>query len=87
MNLYEIPIHKNCPEIVNAVIEIPQGTSVKYEYNKDLDIFTADRTLCSAMTYPANYGFIPQTVAEDGDPLDILVFNSQPTLIVTGKQH
>jgi len=78
MNLYEIPTHKKCPEIVNAVIEIPQGTSVKYEYHKELEVFVADRTLCSAMMYPANYGFIPQTVAEDGDPLDILVFNSQP---------
>ena len=78
MNLYEIPTHQDCPSIVNAIIEIPQGTSVKYEYHSDLDVFVADRTLCSAMTYPANYGFIPKTITDDGDALDILVFNSQP---------
>lgn len=78
MNLYEIPTHQASPNIVNAIIEIPQGTSVKYEYNSDLDVFVADRTLCSAMTYPANYGFIPKTITDDGDALDILVFNSEP---------
>jgi inorganic pyrophosphatase len=78
MNLYKIPSHINSPDMVNAIIEIPQGTNVKYEYSSDLELFVADRTLCSAMTYPSNYGFIPNTLTDDGDALDILVFNSSP---------
>ena len=78
MNLYNIPKHKDSPSIVNAIIEIPKGTNVKYEYSQELDIFFADRTLCSAMAYPASYGFIPKTLTDDGDPLDIMVYNSSP---------
>tara|TARA_S200002703_G_C3779136_1_gene240036 strand:+ start:1008 stop:1514 length:507 start_codon:yes stop_codon:yes gene_type:complete len=78
MNLYKIPAHKSSPSLVNAIIEIPQGTSVKYEYNSNFEVFIADRTLCSAMAYPANYGFIPSTMTDDGDALDILIFNSRP---------
>lgn len=78
MNLYNIPTHKNSPELINAVIEIPRGTSAKYEYDKELSIFRLDRCLQSAMVYPANYGFIPNTLAADGDPLDVVVFNRTP---------
>jgi inorganic pyrophosphatase len=60
------------------VIEIPRGTSAKYEYDKDLEMFRLDRCLQSAMMYPANYGFIPNTLADDGDPLDVLIFNRTP---------
>ena len=78
MNLYKIPQNKDWPSIVNAIIEIPKGTSAKYEYDNDLGLFKYDRSLLSAMTYPASYGFIPQTMADDGDALDILVYNSIP---------
>lgn len=78
MNLYDIPVHPDSPNIINAIIEIPRGTSAKYEYDKVLGIFRLDRCLQSAMMYPANYGFIPGTLADDGDPLDVLIFNRTP---------
>jgi inorganic pyrophosphatase len=75
MNLYDIPIHKNSPIVVNAIVEIPKGTRAKYEYDKDYEVFKLDRCLTSAMAYPANYGFIPKTLGEDNDPLDIIIYN------------
>lgn len=78
MNLYSIPTHVKTPDIVNAVIEVPKGTSAKYEYDVDMQLFKLDRCLASAMVYTANYGFIPSTLADDGDPLDALVFNAVP---------
>ena len=75
MNLYNIPVHKSSPRVVNAVIEIPKGSSVKYEYNSELGVFEYDRALDSAMVYPSNYGYIPGTLGDDGDPLDILVIS------------
>lgn len=77
MNLYNFPIHKKSPYFVNALIEIPRGSSAKYEYHPD-GYFFYDRSLMSAMSYPANYGFIPSTLADDGDALDVLVYNSTP---------
>jgi len=77
MNLYHLSTHNLSPKIVNAVIEIPKGTSAKYEYHKD-GYFIYDRSLTSAMVYPASYGFIPNTLAEDGDALDVLIYNSTP---------
>ena len=77
-SLYNIPAHKNSPHIVYAVIEIPKGTSAKYEYDPALEAFVYDRSLLSAMSYPASYGFIPNTLAEDGDALDILIYNATP---------
>ena len=68
MSLYDIPIHPESPRIVNAIIEIPKDTNIKYEYDPLLNIFKLDRTLCSAMTYPASYGFIPNTIADDSMP-------------------
>jgi inorganic pyrophosphatase len=62
------------PTEFNAVIEIPSGSSVKYELDKSSGLIKLDRVLYSAVYYPANYGFIPQTLAEDDDPLDVLVF-------------
>jgi inorganic pyrophosphatase len=67
------------PQIVTTVIEIPRGSSNKYEYDKKRHVFRLDRNLYSPVLYPADYGFIPQTLAEDGDPLDILVLGEQPT--------
>src|SRR6185295_4297814 len=63
----------NLPSVFTAVIEIPMGSSVKYELDKDTGLLKLDRILYSAVYYPANYGFIPQTLAEDDDPLDVLV--------------
>lgn len=82
-NLYKIPTHKQSPEVVNAVVEIPKGTSTKYEYDYELEIFRLDRCLTSAMVYPANYGFIPGTLGADGDPLDILVYANAPIMRTT----
>src|SRR5262245_61989681 len=61
------------PHEFNSIIEIPFGSSVKYELDKTSGLIKLDRVLYSAVYYPANYGFIPQTLAEDDDPLDVLV--------------
>ncbi len=74
-----MPIGEQAPEIVNMIVEIPQGSSNKYEYDHDLNVFRLDRTLYSPMFYPFDYGWICDTLALDGDPLDILVMTSQPT--------
>ncbi|MEJ2430567.1 MAG: inorganic diphosphatase [Deltaproteobacteria bacterium] len=79
MNLYKLPPGGDPPHIVNAVIEIPRGGHHKYEYDPELELFTLDRVLYSAVHYPADYGFIPGTVAEDGDPVDILVITGEPS--------
>lgn len=63
------------PQFVNAIIEIPKNTRAKYELDKDTGLLKMDRVIYSAMHYPANYGFIPQTYCDDKDPLDILVLS------------
>jgi inorganic pyrophosphatase len=65
------------PERVNALIEIPQGSRTKYEIDKETGLLRLDRVIYSSFHYPVNYGFIPQTLGHDGDPLDILVLCSQ----------
>lgn len=65
------------PGTVNAMIEIPQGSRAKYEVDKDTGLLKLDRVIYSSFQYPINYGFIPQTLGQDGDPLDILVLCSQ----------
>lgn len=69
---------KLVPEHVNAMIEIPQGSRTKYEIDKETGLLRLDRVIYSSFHYPVNYGFIPQTLGHDGDPLDILVLCSQP---------
>lgn len=69
---------ESAPQIVNAVIEIPQGSRSKYEVDKETGLLRLDRVIYSSFHYPVNYGFIPQTLGQDGDPLDILVLCSQP---------
>src|SRR5579859_2544250 len=76
------PGHK-LPLEFTAVIEIPMGSSVKYELDKDTGMLRLDRILYSAVYYPANYGFIPQTLAEDDDPLDVLVLCQEPVAPLT----
>ena len=72
------------PEKVTAVVEIPSGSRNKYELDKESGLFRLDRVLYSAVHYPADYGFIPRTLAEDHDPADILVLLNEPTF--TGCQ-
>ena len=79
MNLIDLPPGADPPRLVNAIVEIQQDGSNKYEYDKDLGLFKLDRVLYSAVHYPMGYGFIPGTQADDGDPLDVLVMTSQPT--------
>lgn len=67
------------PGILNVLIEIPAGSKNKYEFDKELNAFTLDRVLYSAVSYPCDYGFVPNTLGEDGDPIDGLVFMDQPT--------
>jgi inorganic pyrophosphatase len=65
------------PDIVNAIIEIPEGSRTKYEVDKETGLLKLDRVVYSSFHYPVNYGFIPQTLGLDNDPLDILVLCSQ----------
>ena len=70
---HDISPGENLPDVVNAIIEIPKGSKGKYEIDKRSGLIKLDRVLYSSVHYPANYGFIPQTFADDKDPLDILV--------------
>lgn len=67
---------KNAPEEINVFVEIPANSSIKYELDKDSGIIFVDRFNYTAMSYPFNYGFVPDSSAEDGDPLDVLVISS-----------
>lgn len=69
----------NAPDLVYVIVEIPKGSRNKYEYNKDRGVIKLDRVLYSSVSYPGDYGLIPQTFWDDGDPLDILVMINQPT--------
>ena len=72
--------HGENPDKVHALIEIPYGSNIKYEVDKDSGAVWVDRVMYSAMYYPANYGFVPNTLAADGDPADILVLNDYPLM-------
>jgi len=78
VDLSSIPAQPK-PGIVNVLIEIPGGSKNKYEYDKELQAFALDRVLYSSVKYPYDYGFIPNTLAEDGDPLDGMVLIDEPT--------
>lgn len=77
---HDVSPGSNIPLEFNTIIEIPSGSSIKYELDKSSGLLRLDRMLYSAVYYPANYGFIPQTLAEDGDPLDVLVFCQEPVV-------
>ena len=79
VNYMELPAGSDIPYTLNVVIEIPRGSVNKYEFDKELGIFRLDRTLFSPVHYPGDYGFVPNTHAEDGDPLDAIVIMDQPT--------
>ncbi|MGE4233850.1 MAG: inorganic diphosphatase [Bacteriovoracia bacterium] len=77
---HDVEIGAQAPERITAVIEVPKGSKVKYELDKKSGLIKVDRILFSSVHYPANYGFIPQTFCEDGDPLDILVLGQEPVV-------
>jgi len=80
MDISKLSIGHAPPHDINVVIEIPQGSAVKYEVDKVSGAMVVDRFLFTAMAYPAAYGFIPGTLAEDGDPADVLVLTPSPVI-------
>lgn len=80
---HDITAGEHLPKEFNAVVEIPLGCSVKYELDKKTGLIRMDRLLYSAVYYPANYGLIPQTLAEDDDPLDVLVLAQEAVAPLT----
>jgi inorganic pyrophosphatase len=78
-NYLALPIGEGAPDEVNAVIEIPRGQTNKYEYDKKLHVFRLDRNLYSPVHYPGDYGFIPSTLSDDGDPVDVVVLVDAPS--------
>lgn len=77
---HEVPIGDAAPKELQVVIEIPKGSKVKYELDKETGLIRVDRVLYSSVVYPANYGFIPRTLGDDHDPLDVLVLMQEPTV-------
>jgi inorganic pyrophosphatase len=77
--LYDLDPGPDSPETVRMIVEIPKHSGNKYEYDGVLGVFRLDRALYSPMFYPGDYGFIPGTLAEDGDPLDVLALVDQPS--------
>src|SRR5438128_3512066 len=75
---HDVPLPDDLAAWFSAFIEIPRGSTVKYELDKQLGLLRVDRVLFSAVHYPANYGFIPRTYCDDGDPLDVLVLCQEP---------
>ena len=75
---HDIPTGTQAPDLVTAVIEIPTNERNKYELDKELGVFRLDRVLHSAVHYPGDYGFLPRTLGDDGDPLDVLVLMTIP---------
>jgi len=77
--LKNIPAGDNVPDEINVIVEIPKGSSNKYEYDEKQGCFALDRVLYSPLFYPCDYGTTPQTLSEDGDALDVLVLTTFPT--------
>ena len=79
MRIEAIKIGDNPPADVNVIVEVPVGGQpIKYEMDKDAGTLVVDRFLYTPMTYPGNYGFVPHTLSEDGDPIDVLICNTRP---------
>ena len=76
---HDLPPGSRPPHELNAIVEIPRGSRNKYELDKETGLFKFDRLLYSAVHYPGDYGFIPRTLADDGDPLDVLIMTTEPT--------
>lgn len=79
MKFEEIPAGDNVPEIVNCIVEVPKGGSLKFEYDERYATFVLDRVLHSPLFYPCDYGFIPMTRSDDGDHLDVLIAVTLPS--------
>src|SRR5690242_16714324 len=75
---HDVPLGEKAPQTVNAIIEIPKESTIKYELDKKSGMLFLDRFLYSAVHYPGDYGFIPQTLWYDNDPLDILILTTRP---------
>lgn len=81
MRIEAIAVGNNPPEDVNVIVEVAiGGEPIKYEMDKEAGTLVADRFLCTPMRYPGNYGFVPLTLSEDGDPIDVLIANTRPIL-------
>lgn len=79
MRIDAISIGESPPEDVNVVVEVPVGGNpIKYELDKEAGTLVVDRFLYTPMSYPGNYGFVPHTLSEDGDPIDVLICNTRP---------
>ncbi len=79
ISLYDLDPGPDSPELVRMIVEIPKNSTNKYEYDGKLQVFRLDRSLYSPMHYPGDYGFIPGTLAEDNDPMDVLVLVQEPS--------
>lgn len=79
MSLITYPIGRDAPTEVHGIVEIPRGSSNKYEFDRQHEVFHLDRALFSPLYYPCDYGWVAGTLSEDGDPLDILILGSHPT--------
>ncbi|PIT69665.1 inorganic diphosphatase [Bartonella tribocorum] len=81
MNIKEIPVGKNPPEDINVIVEVSLGGQpIKYEMDKKSGALFVDRFLHTSMVYPGNYGFVPHTLSDDGDPIDVLICNTRPLM-------
>jgi len=78
-NLYHLDPGPQIPEVIRMIVEIPKNSANKYEYDVALGVFRLDRPLYSPLHYPGDYGFVPGTLADDGDPLDVLTMMSEPS--------
>ena len=81
MRIEAISIGNNPPDDINVIVEVPLGGQpIKYEMDKDAGVLVVDRFLYTPMMYPGNYGFVPHTLSDDGDPIDVLICNSRPLM-------
>lgn len=81
MRIDQIPVGENAPKDINVIVEVPVGGEpIKYEMDKASGALFVDRFLYTPMRYPGNYGFVPHTLSEDGDPIDVLVCNTRPIM-------
>ncbi len=78
VDLESLPIGDDAPRVVNVVVEVPVGSRNKYEYDPDLGVIVRDRVLPGSVRYPMDYGFVPSTVADDGDPVDVILAAYDP---------
>ncbi|HLP79357.1 MAG TPA: inorganic diphosphatase [Acidobacteriota bacterium] len=80
---HDVPVGKEAPRIINAIVEIPKDCKIKYELDKETGLLKLDRYMFSAVHYPGDYGFVPQTLWTDGDPLDVFIITHRETYPLT----